>query len=172
MIWFPIYLGFGSNIADRESFLKQGLDYLVSRNHFQITRISSLYETEPKYLKEQDYFYNFVSEGSTDLDANELLIYCKKIEQELGRNFQQVRYGPREIDIDLLFFTDQIIHHDRLDIPHPGITDRRFVLQPLAEIAPEYLHPVLKVTISELLQLCKDQGQVEKIKDLISWISA
>ena len=171
MIWFPIYLGFGSNIADRESFLKQGLDYLVSRNHFQITRISSLYETEPKYLKEQDYFYNFVSEGSTDLDANELLIYCKKIEQDLGRNFRQMRYGPREIDIDLLFFADEIIQNNRLDIPHPGIADRRFVLQPMAEIAPEYIHPVLKVTISELLQSCEDQSQVDKIKDLISWIS-
>ena len=171
MIWFPIYLGFGSNIADRESFLKQGLDYLVSRNHFQITRISSLYETEPKYLKEQDYFYNFVSEGSTDLDANELLIYCKKIEQDLGRNFRQMRYGPREIDIDLLFFADEIIQNNRLDIPHPGIADRRFVLQPMAEIAPEYIHPVLKVTISKLLQSCEDQSQVDKIKDLISWIS-
>ena len=171
MIWFPIYLGFGSNIADRESFLKQGLDYLVSRNHFQITRISSLYETEPKYLKEQDYFYNFVSEGSTDLDANELLIYCKKIEQDLGRNFRQMRYGPREIDIDLLFFADEIIQNNRLDIPHPGIADRRFVLQPMAEIAPEYIHPVLKVTINELLQSCEDQSQVDKIKDLISWIS-
>jgi len=164
-------LGFGSNIADRESFLKQGLDYLVSRNHFQITRISSLYETEPKYLKEQDYFYNFVSEGSTDLDANELLIYCKKIEQDLGRNFRQMRYGPREIDIDLLFFADEIIQNNRLDIPHPGIADRRFVLQPMAEIAPEYIHPVLKVTISKLLQSCEDQSQVDKIKDLISWIS-
>jgi len=171
LIWFPIYLGFGSNIADRESFLKQGLDYLVSRNHFQITRISSLYETEPKYLKEQDYFYNFVSEGSTDLDANELLIYCKKIEQDLGRNFRQMRYGPREIDIDLLFFADEIIQNNRLDIPHPGIADRRFVLQPMAEIAPEYIHPVLKVTISKLLQSCEDQSQVDKIKDLISWIS-
>jgi len=172
LTWFPVYLGFGSNIADRESFLKQGLNYLISRNHFQVTRISSLYETEPKYLKEQDYFYNFVAEGSTDLDADELLTYCKKIEQDLGRNFRQVRYGPREIDLDILFFADEIVHNERLNIPHPRIAERKFVLQPLTEIAPEYLHPVLKVTISELLQLCKDQGQVEKIKDLISWISA
>jgi len=172
LIWFPVYLGFGSNIADRESYLKQGLNYLVSRNHFRITRISGLYETEPKYLKEQDYFYNFVAEGSTDLDADELLTYCKKIEEDLGRDFRQVRYGPREIDIDILFFVDEIVHNDRLDIPHPGIAERRFVLQPLAEIAPEYIHPVLKVTISELFRSCKDHSQVSKIKDLISWISA
>jgi 2-amino-4-hydroxy-6-hydroxymethyldihydropteridine diphosphokinase len=172
LIWFPVYLGFGSNIADRESFLKQGLDCLTSRNHFRITRISSLYETEPKYLKEQDYFYNFVAEGSTDLDANRLLSYCKKIEQDLGRDFQQIRYGPRRIDIDILFFANQIIHNDRLDIPHPGIAERKFVLQPLAEIAPEYIHPVLKVPISELLRSCKDQSYVSKIKDLNFWISA
>jgi len=172
LIWFPIYLGFGSNIADREFYLKQGLSYLVSRNHFRITRISSLYETEPKYTKEPDYFYNFVVEGSTDLDVNELLAYCKKIEQDMGRDFQQIRYGPREIDIDILFFANQIIHNDRLIIPHPGIADRKFVLQPLAEIAPEYIHPVLKVTIRELFQSCKDRSYVAKIKDLISWISA
>ena len=171
MTWFPVYLGFGSNIADRESFLKQGLNYLISRNHFQVTRISSLYETEPKYLKEQDYFYNFVAEGSTDLDADELLTYCKKIEQDLGRNFRQVRYGPREIDLDILFFADEIVHNERLNIPHPRIAERKFVLQPLTEIAPAYIHPVLKVTISELFQSCKDLSQVAKIKDLISWIS-
>lgn len=134
--------------------------------------MSGLFETEPKYLKAQDYFYNFVVEGSTDLDADRLLTYCKKIEQDLGRDFQQVRYGPREIDIDILFFTDQIIHNNRLDIPHPGIAERKFVLQPLAEIAAAFVHPVLKVTISELLQSCEDQCHVSKIKDLISWISA
>jgi 2-amino-4-hydroxy-6-hydroxymethyldihydropteridine diphosphokinase len=172
LIRFPIYLGFGSNITDREFYLKQGLDYLTSRNHFKITRLSSLYETEPKYLQEQDFFYNFAVEGSTDLDADELLTYCKKIEKDLGRDFRQVRYGPREIDIDLLFFADAIIHKDRLIIPHPGIAERKFALQPLADIAPEFVHPVLKVTISELLKSCQDQGQVSKIKDLISWISA
>ncbi|MCK4716075.1 MAG: 2-amino-4-hydroxy-6-hydroxymethyldihydropteridine diphosphokinase, partial [Candidatus Marinimicrobia bacterium] len=115
--------------------------------------------------------YNLVLEGVSELTAADLLDFCKHVEAQSGRDFQQQRNGPREIDIDILFFTDQVISSALLTIPHQKIEERRFVLQPITDIAPDYVHPVKNRTMQELLNNCSDTDQVEKIKDIKSWIS-
>lgn len=171
MSYYPIFLGLGSNIGDREQFLKETVQSLNASDKFQIGNISCLYETEPKYLREQARFYNLVLEGVSELTAENLFKFSKQIEAKSGRDFQQIRNGPREIDIDILFFTDRVISSALLTIPHPKIEERRFVLQPITDIAPDYVHPVKNKTMQELLNNCSDTGQIEKIKDIKSWIS-
>jgi 2-amino-4-hydroxy-6-hydroxymethyldihydropteridine diphosphokinase len=169
--YYPIFLGLGSNIGDREQFLKEAVQSLNNSDNFQVSNISCLYETEPKYLKDQARFYNLVLEGVSELTADDLLDFCKHIEARLGRDFQQKRNSPREIDIDILFFSDQVISSALLTIPHQKIEERRFVLQPITDIAPDYIHPVKNRTMQELLNNCSDTDQIEKIKDIKSWIS-
>ncbi len=171
MSYYPIFLGLGSNIGDREHFLKEAVQSLNNSDNFQVSNISCLYETEPKYLREQARFYNLVLEGVSELTADDLLDFSKKIEAQSGRDFQQKRNGPRKIDIDILFFSDQVMSSALLTIPHQKIEERRFVLQPITDIAPDYIHPVKNRTIQELLNNCSDTDQIEKIKDIKSWIS-
>jgi len=169
--YYPIFLGLGSNIGNREQFLKEAVQSLNNSDNFQISNISCLYETEPKYFREQARFYNLVLEGVSELAAADLLDFSEHIETQLGRDFQQKRNGPRKIDIDILFFSDSVISSALLTIPHQKIAERRFVLQPITDIAPDYIHPVKNRTMQELLNNCSDTDQVEKIKDIKSWIS-
>jgi len=149
-----VYLGLGSNLGDRMSHLNQALQCLERRVH--LTAVSSVYETEPWGLKDQPYFLNLVAIGDTDLSPVDVLAFVKSIEQEMGRR-PTLRYGPRLIDIDILFYDDQVIDHPGLQIPHPRLPERAFVLEPLAELAPDLVHPVLGLSITELLTRLKSQ---------------
>jgi len=153
-----IILGLGSNMGDRESHLREAVDSL---QQLQITvrRSASLYLTEPRDYTDQPWFINTVAEVNTDRDPVELLKYCLLIEREAGRIRDQSR-GPRPIDLDILFYGDLQIQTANLVVPHPRYADRRFVLAPLAELAPDFRDPISGVTIQQLLERCPDSGEV------------
>lgn len=145
-----VYLSLGSNIGDRERMLQSALDRLHAPD-FRIRRISSVYETEPVDFKEQRLFLNLVAEGETELFPMMLLSKIQKIELELGRRRTGPVKGPRVIDIDILLHGEATVHSARLEIPHPRMHERRFVLAPLVELAPDLRHPQLRRTMRDLL---------------------
>ena len=150
------YLGLGTNLGDREANLRQAADLLAS-DRLAVKRASSLYETAPRDVLDQPYFLNQVLEIETDLFPRQLFERAKKIEREMGRVRSQPK-GPRLIDIDILLYGDAVVKTDDLDIPHVAIPERRFVLEPLAELVPELRHPVTKKTIVQMLNAVRDQA--------------
>ena len=146
------YIAFGSNIGDRDANVNKALDIL--RQKTKIIKTSSLYETKPMYLENQGWFLNGVAIIETAFKPEELLGVLKRIEKQMGRK-EVGRNGPRIIDLDILFYKNQIINEDNLRIPHPKIQERAFVLVPLAEIEPNLMHPIYKKTIAQLLSELK-----------------
>jgi 2-amino-4-hydroxy-6-hydroxymethyldihydropteridine diphosphokinase len=144
-----IYLSLGTNMGNKAGNLKTAIR-LISGLPVVIEQISSIYSTEPVGLKTQPDFYNICVRGSTQMTPFALLEAVKKIELEMGR-VKQEKWGPRIIDIDILFYSNIIINHEVLTIPHPEIASRKFVLEPLSEIAPLFVHPGRGITIKELL---------------------
>lgn len=143
------YLGLGSNLPEKYANLRRAGELLQTETT-RIVRMSSLYRTSPVDYLQQDWFLNQILEVKTDLSPEALLDQCLQVENRLGRQ-RQIPKGPRVIDIDLLFYDDLTLHSSRLVVPHPRIAERKFVLVPMAEIAPGFLHPVLKKTMRELL---------------------
>ena len=131
-----VYLGVGSNLGDREKYIQQAIQYLRETPGISIKKISSLHETDPVGGPPQGKFLNGAVELETVLSPKELLVRLKEIEEKTGRK-RRVRYGPREIDLDVLFFGNQSISEGDLQIPHPKIQEREFVKIPLREIAPQ-----------------------------------
>jgi 2-amino-4-hydroxy-6-hydroxymethyldihydropteridine diphosphokinase len=154
------YLSLGSNMGNCAANIAQALDLLRKRG-VQVVRQSSLYETEPVDLLDQDWFLNCVVEIETELMPDELIQVLLEVEKSLGRE-RRIPKGPRVIDIDILLYGNQFVRSAELKIPHPRMTERRFVLAPLAEIAPALQHPVFKRTIAELLALTPDQSEVRR----------
>lgn len=128
----------------------------------EITALSSIYKTEPWGYEDQNYFFNQCVIINTVFAPNDLLIEIKRIEKDLGR-IESMRWGPRLIDIDILLFDSYVLSTDQLIIPHPSISQRRFVLEPLAEICPHYIHPALKQSIKNLLKSCSDSNEIKRI---------
>ncbi|MEJ7608171.1 MAG: Holliday junction branch migration DNA helicase RuvB [Bryobacteraceae bacterium] len=145
-----VYLSLGSNVGDREAQLRLAIGRLQGKQ-ITVLRLSSVYETEPVGFTKQADFLNLIVEADTSLMPMQLLQRTNRIEQELGRQ-RNIKQGPRTIDIDVLLFGSAVIDTPRLQIPHPRMTARRFVLQPLAELAPGLRHPVTHQTMRELLQ--------------------
>lgn len=164
--WKPksdnVYLGLGSNMGDRLNNLFQAMKLIEMRVGKLVSK-SSIYETEPWGNKNQEAFLNMVVQVSVGLKSLETLNILKEIEIEIGRK-KEVHWGPRIIDIDILFFDTEIIKEGILIVPHPEIAQRLFVLRPMSEIAPEFVHPVLKKKMIELLSDCSDTSIVTLYK--------
>lgn len=142
-----VYLALGTNLGDRQANLKAAIDALPPA--VRVRQVSSIYETPPWGVTDQPAFLNMALRGETDLDPRPLLRMLKELEARLGRQ-PGVRYGPRMIDLDILLYDDRQVEDDNLVIPHPRMHERAFVLVPLAEIAPQAVHPVLRKSITEL----------------------
>ena len=143
------YLGLGSNVGDRELHLRRALDRL-STPGLRILRVSPIYETEPVDYANQRWFLNLVVEAETSLFPVQLLAHISRIERGLGR-VRTVPKGPRTIDIDILLYGQRVVRSARLEIPHPRLAERRFVLAPLADLAPDLRHPVTGLAVREML---------------------
>ncbi len=143
------YLGLGSNLGNRQGNLDKALDFLVQR--LQVKKVSSIYDTEPVGNINQPRFLNLVCQVSTGLEPTALLTLVKGIESKLGR-LPHTSNAPRPIDIDILFYGDQVIETPELVVPHPRLAERAFVLVPLVEITPDLVHPVSGKTVEELVR--------------------
>jgi 2-amino-4-hydroxy-6-hydroxymethyldihydropteridine diphosphokinase len=144
-----VYLSLGSNLGNREANLKQAIRMLECPR-FRVLRVSSIFETEPMDIKDQPWFLNLALEAESELFPMQLLSRIGRIEKQMGRT-RTIPKGPRTLDIDILLFGPFIVDTPHLAIPHPRMTDRRFVMEPLAELAPELRHPVLRRTMQELI---------------------
>jgi len=155
------YLSLGSNMGDRQGNLERAIDLLSQR--LKVTSVSSVYDTEPVGDINQPRFLNLVCQVNTRLAPEALLALAKGIESKLGRIGKSG--APRPIDIDILFYGDQVMNMPGLAIPHPRLAERAFVLVPLAEIAPDFSHPVSGKTVSKLLT------EVTETQDVLRWES-
>jgi len=157
-----IYLALGSNVGDRLENIVAALRQLQEK--VTIQHVSSIYTSQPMYILDQAEFYNLVIEVTTDLMPEELLRFCKEIEQDVGR-VQRQRNGPREIDIDILFYGSLEVNSQKLTIPHPRVSERPFVVVPLAEIASEHEYLVQKLGEFEELVLSVSGEKLQELLD-------
>jgi 2-amino-4-hydroxy-6-hydroxymethyldihydropteridine diphosphokinase len=156
------FIGIGSNLGDKVTNCRRAIAQITQHKRIRLLAQSSLYKTEPIGYTQQDWFVNCVIEIQTGLTAFALLHVLGDIEQSMGRK-RTFTWGPRIIDLDILFFNDDIINCEELIIPHPELQKRAFVLVPLCEIAGDYIHPLLKKSTSQLLAQLGDGGGIERV---------
>ncbi len=161
-----VFLGLGSNIGDKLTFLKKAVKYINQLEGTSVKKVSSVYRTPPFGYEKQDFFLNCAVKIDTNSNPSTLLNSLQDIEIKLGRK-RLIKWGPRTIDIDILFFNNEIINEKNLQIPHPYIQERAFVLIPLNDIAHDFVHPVLQQDINSLLKnlSLKDIEGIETILD-------
>ena len=155
------YIGIGSNVGDRVENLRQALEYLDGV--MSLERLSATYETAPKYVLDQPPFLNMAVGGDTPLEPLHLLGQLKKFEIDIGRVPNEERYGPRAIDLDILFYGSDVVNESGLSIPHPLMAEREFVLRPLADIAPNFQHPVLGCSVAKMLSLLEGEPEAQVV---------
>jgi len=156
-----VFVGLGSNLGDRPAFLSRALQEIRGLQGVTWRRSSAVYETEPVGKKDQPAFLNMVVELEVEGEPAAFLRSLKAIEARIGR-VERERWGPREIDLDLLYFGAEVINDGPLRLPHPELAHRRFVLVPLREIAPDFVDPMRKQSVQDLLRTCPDTGAVRK----------
>jgi 2-amino-4-hydroxy-6-hydroxymethyldihydropteridine diphosphokinase len=157
------YIGIGSNIGNKVRHCEKAIAEILKANHHKLLAQSSLFKTQAIGYTSQDWFVNGVIKIETELEPLDLLQILKAIESRMGRT-TTVRWGPRVIDLDILFFDEEEIKTEEVQIPHPSLHERQFVLIPLAEIDRNLVHPVLKKTVRELLETLKEEQGVEKLQ--------
>jgi len=155
-----VFLGIGSYVGDRVQFLAGAVRKIREIPETRIVKVSSVYETEPVGVKSQDAFLNAVVWIQTPMALTVFHSRMKMIEKEIGR-VERFRWGPREIDIDVLMYGDHVINGSAIVVPHKEMVNRKFVLKPFAEISPETIHPSEHKTIKELLAVCNDTNAVD-----------
>ena len=144
-----VYIAFGSNIGDRGAAIEEALN-LIEQNEMKIVKKSKIYETEPYGYVDQPSFLNGAVEVETNLSCRDVLERLLSIENQIGR-VREFKWGPRIIDLDIIFYNNEIFDEEDLKVPHPDMQSRDFVLKPLNDLCPDYVHPVLGKTIGELL---------------------
>jgi 2-amino-4-hydroxy-6-hydroxymethyldihydropteridine diphosphokinase len=160
-----VLIGFGSNLGDSVQICLAAIERLRSHPQIRVIETSSFYRTRPQMVADQPWFINGVVLCETDLSPEDLLDTIQKIERGFGRS-RDIRWGPRTLDLDLLAFGDYQINLSSLTIPHPRLHERRFVLIPLMEVAPEWMHPTMKVTALSLLDRIVDDGSDQEVERL------
>ena len=158
------YIGMGSNLGDREENLNKALELLTRIEGTELETYSDIFESEPMYLSAQPDYLNMVAMLSTSLSPLNLLEELLSLENGMGR-VREIKFGSRVIDLDILFFGEEIINSEALRLPHPSLYDRLFVLLPLSEIAGDLICPVKQKTVSELLKLSKDNSRISKYEN-------
>ncbi|MBZ9608575.1 2-amino-4-hydroxy-6-hydroxymethyldihydropteridine diphosphokinase [Clostridium estertheticum] len=153
--WHTAYIGIGGNMGDKEKNVKESLELINNSHHTQITKTSKFYETKPVGYLEQDDFLNCAIEIKTLLNPLELVRFLLSIEKELKRE-RVIRWGPRTVDLDVLLYDDIISSLDEIILPHPRMQERMFVLEPLCDIAPYVMHPILNKSIIEIKACLKE----------------
>ena len=155
------YLSIGSNIGERLKFIEQAVSFLGLCEEIEVVQTSALYETEPWGVKDQNWFLNVAVEINTTLSPQDLLVKCNQIESTLGRTRDvEKRWGERTVDIDIVFYGKQIINTDILVVPHTRMHERAFVLVPMLEIAPEFVHPIFNKSMVDLYESLVDVEDV------------
>ncbi len=152
-----VYLSIGSNIGDKKKNIANALALLGRLNKIEVVCVSSLYKTEPQNYTDQDWFVNAALKIKTLLDPQGLLAVLKAVEKELDKDGKPFRFGPRIIDLDIVYYDDLILKTKHLEIPHPRMHERCFVLIPVCDIGAHAIHPILNLRSDELLKKIKKQ---------------
>lgn len=158
-----MYLGLGGNLGDRERNLRRAVRQLCDRLHPVHWRLSSLYETDPVGVEDQPLYLNACLFLRTACSLQAIYRVARETEHRLGR-VRTVRWGPRTVDVDILLFDDEVVHTADLDIPHPRMHERAFVMVPMAELAPGLKHPVLGVSMEKLAEQTRKKGGIRRWK--------
>lgn len=151
------YLSIGSNLGEKKKNLDTAIDALKKNERITVEKVSPFYRTQPQNFTDQDWFVNGALKILTPMSPGELLIQLKALEKTMDKDGKPFRFGPRVIDLDIILYNDQIVKTDNLEIPHPRMHERCFVLVPLCDIALETVHPVLHQTPAELLNKIEEQ---------------
>ena len=154
-----VIISTGSNLGDKEGNCRKGIESLAGHPGNTLVKASPFYRTSPVDCLDQDWFVNAAVKIETGLEPTDLLALLQKIQAEAGRTKGGIRFGPRELDLDIIFYDRLVMKTPALEIPHPRMHKRRFVLQPICDIDPEIVHPLLNISVKSLLNQLEDMGQ-------------